>query len=118
MNSSKTNSSKMNVSNLSEMQTRVADFVARHGLETSVSFRALDLVSEVGEVAKEILKSTDYGQSELQNTPALQEELADAAFSLICIANSLDMNLDEAVGGALEKYESRLNTRGDAGSGQ
>jgi NTP pyrophosphatase (non-canonical NTP hydrolase) len=101
-----------------DIQARVAEFVARHSLEIPVAFRVLDLVSETGEVAKEILKSTDYGRTSLQNNSVLQDELADAAFALICIANSLDVNLDEAIGHALEKYESRLTTRGDAGSGQ
>ena len=100
-----------------EMQARVADFVERHGLEIPVAFRALDLVTEVGEFAKEVLKSTDYGRASLQNNAALQDELADAAFALICIANSLGIDLDEAISGALQKYESRLTARGDAGSG-
>ena len=101
-----------------EMQARVAEFVERHGLEIPVAFRALDLVAETGEFAKEVLKATDYGRQPLQNNAALQDELADSAFALICIANSLGIDLDEALNGALEKYDVRLSARGDAGSGQ
>lgn len=39
-------------------QDSVARFVEAHQLEIAVSARVLDLVSEVGEIAKEILKST------------------------------------------------------------
>jgi NTP pyrophosphatase (non-canonical NTP hydrolase) len=101
-----------------DTQARVAEFVERHGLEIPVAFRALDLMAETGEFAKEILKSTSYGRASLQNNAALQDELADTAFALICIANSLGIDLDEAVTRALQKYEIRLEVRGDAGSGE
>lgn len=39
-----------------DFQQRVGRFVAEHGLETSAETRLLDLVSEWGEVAKEILR--------------------------------------------------------------
>ncbi|MBS1249974.1 MAG: hypothetical protein MAG431_01563 [Chloroflexi bacterium] len=40
---------------LPTFHNQVADFVQKHDLETSMADRLLDLVSEVGEVAKEIL---------------------------------------------------------------
>ena len=44
-------------------QQVVAEFVSAHHLEAPPEIRVLDLVSEVGEVAKEALKGSAYGLS-------------------------------------------------------
>ena len=44
------------------LQKAVARFVETHGLQAAVQARLLDLVSEVGELAKEALKGTRYGR--------------------------------------------------------
>ncbi len=99
-------------------QETVATFVAKHHLETSVEVRVLDLVSEIGEVAKEVLKASEYGQQSFQPTAEWSGELADAFFSLICVANSTNVNLEVALAEALEKYQQRLASKGEAGSGR
>ena len=103
---------------LPDYQKTVAVFVEENRLETSVEARLLDLVSEVGELAKEVLKSTEYGHQSFQPTVAWSGELADVFFSLICLANSTGVNLEENLVEALHKYGQRLATKGDAGSGQ
>jgi NTP pyrophosphatase (non-canonical NTP hydrolase) len=103
--------------NLAEMQQQIADFVQKHKLNTTVEARVLDLVSEVGEVAKEVLKGNDYGKTDFSPTAEWSSELADAFFSLICIANSTGVDLDSALSSVLQKYEKRLAEKGDAGSG-
>ncbi len=45
------------------MQRNVRAFVERNHLECGAQSRYVDLVSEVGELGKEILKSTDYGKA-------------------------------------------------------
>ena len=52
--------------NPSSAQEVVARFVEANGMEMSPESRLLDLVSEVGEAAKAILKETDYGRTEFQ----------------------------------------------------
>jgi NTP pyrophosphatase (non-canonical NTP hydrolase) len=98
-------------------QKAVAEFVKKHRLEASVEAQLIDLLSEMGELAKEALKGSDYGKAPFTQTPAWEEELADAFFSLVCLANSTDVDLEEALGDALAKYEARLSEKGDAGSG-
>lgn len=98
-------------------QQTVADFVATNELEIAVQARLLDLVSEVGELAKETLKETDYGRDPLQPTGEWADELSDVFFSLVCIANSAGVNLELALEDAMEKYSQRLAVSGDAGSG-
>ena len=103
---------------LPAFQETVATFVAEHQLETSVEVRMLDLVSEIGEVAKEVLKASQYGHRPFQPTDTWSGELADAFFSLICVANGTGVNLEVALAEVLTKYEQRLALKGEAGSGR
>ncbi len=96
-------------------QSIVAEFCERHNLNGSVETRLLDTLSELGEVAKEVLKSTDYGSAEFKFREELKSEIGDVFFSLITLANELQISLDEALNGALQKYERRL-AKGGAGS--
>lgn len=103
---------------LPQFQQKVAAFVAQHQLEAPVEARLLDLVSEVGEVAKEVLKGSDYGRHPFEAGDEWAAELADALFSLICVANSTGVNLEAALDQVLDKYRQRLTQAGDAGSGR
>jgi NTP pyrophosphatase (non-canonical NTP hydrolase) len=98
-------------------QEAVARFVERHQLETSVEVRTLDLVSEVGELAKEVLKGTAYGREPFAPTDAWTGELGDAFFSLLCVANGTGVDLEAALQEAMAQYERRVALRGDLGSG-
>jgi NTP pyrophosphatase (non-canonical NTP hydrolase) len=97
-------------------QTETRDFIRRHSLSRTPQTHALDLVSEVGEVAKVLLEASDYGRSSLTPSPALTEELGDAFYSLIALAESLDVDLEAALERALEKYRTRLAGKGHPGS--
>jgi NTP pyrophosphatase (non-canonical NTP hydrolase) len=97
-------------------QTRSRSFLARHRLSHTPQIHALDLVSEVGEVAKALLEGSNYGESAPRSTLALEEELGDAFFSLIALAESLDVDLETALEKALAKYENRLIEKSHCGS--
>lgn len=104
--------------NLTDLQKDVLSFVSDNNLETTVETRLLDLVSEVGELSKEILKGSDYGKEEFQITSNLSDEFGDVLFSLICIANSTDVDLEKALKAALYKYRKRIEQTGQLGSGR
>ena len=99
-----------------QFQERVARFVAEHELEAGVEVRLLDLLSELGEVAKEVLKGNHYGTSELVQTEAWEEELSDVFFALICLANTTGVDLNRGLPKVLEKYALRVQSKGDPGS--
>ena len=99
-----------------EFQERVARFVDEHNLEAGVEIRLLDLLSELGEVAKEVLKGNQYGTSPLVQTPAWEEELADVFFALVCLANTTGVDLDRGLQKVLEKYAHRVQAKGHPGS--
>ncbi|MDY7076668.1 MAG: MazG-like family protein, partial [Chloroflexota bacterium] len=82
-------------------QQRVADFARRHKLLYDPSTHALDLVSEVGEVAKEVLLATDYGRREAQPRPELASELGDALYSLLALAETCGVDAGTGLDAAL-----------------
>ncbi|MBI3158088.1 MAG: MazG-like family protein [Chloroflexi bacterium] len=104
--------------NLPDYQTKVAYFISAYDLNAPPAARLLDLVSELGEIAKEALKASDYGKADFQPTPAWEEELSDAFFSLVSLANQTGVNLETGLEGVLAKYAARFADRGHPGSGR
>ena len=98
-----------------DIQERIKKFCKENSMESPVEHRVLDTMSELGEVAKEILKMSDYGRKPLKYRAELKSELGDLLYSIITIANSFDIDLEEALNMVLEKYKKRLN-KGSAGS--
>ena len=102
-----------------EEQEKVRELIRSCHLETSASVRCLDLVSEVGEVAKELLKASDYGTQQMFDlTRETEEELGDCLFSLLAMCDSLGIDAHDALEGALEKYRTRWENHGSVGSGR
>ncbi|WP_227354577.1 MazG nucleotide pyrophosphohydrolase domain-containing protein [Haladaptatus salinisoli] len=99
---------------MKEQQT-VARFLAEHELDAPPAYRLLDLASEVGELAKDANESTAYG-SNPGAVSVESDELGDALFSLLSLAESLDIDAGAALDEALAKYESRIEERGEVGS--
>ncbi|MDY6877163.1 MAG: pyridoxal-phosphate dependent enzyme [Chloroflexota bacterium] len=97
-------------------QRKVAAFARRHNLIHDLDACTLDLVSEVGEVAKEVLLATDYGQRAPQFRPQLASELGDALYSLLALVEACGVDTDSALDATLEKYEHRLTEREGPGS--
>jgi NTP pyrophosphatase (non-canonical NTP hydrolase) len=100
---------------MKDVQEKIRKFCEENNIDSSSEARVLDAMSELGEVAKEILKSSDYGKKASEATSGLAEELGDLLFSLVTIANKFDVNLEESLEIVLKKYEKRLE-RGSAGS--
>jgi NTP pyrophosphatase (non-canonical NTP hydrolase) len=100
--------SRENNRNMRNLQKRVKDFVSRNGLEYPPEHRVLDVASELGEVSKEILKMTDYGQKPLEYRPEIKTELGDLLYSVITLADFLDVDLEEALEEVMEEYEKRI----------
>lgn len=100
---------------MKKVQEKIKQFCRENNLESPAEHRLLDLISELGEVAKEVLKTTDYGRKPRQPRKEIKSELGDVFYSLITVANSLDVDLEEALELVLEKYRRRLS-KGSAGS--
>jgi NTP pyrophosphatase (non-canonical NTP hydrolase) len=102
---------------MSERRHEVAAFLDEHDLRCESAFRALDLVSEAGEIAKNAAESTNYGTS----PDALEiesDEIGDGFFSLLALADSLGIDADDALSESMAKYRTRLDETGSASSGE
>lgn len=97
-------------------QDRVAAFASEHDLEATPAFRLLDLVAEVGEVAADATESAGYG-ADPEALDVSDDEIGDALFALLLVAESLDVDAGEALEASLAKYRERIEETGDAGSG-
>jgi NTP pyrophosphatase (non-canonical NTP hydrolase) len=97
-------------------QARVAAFLAEHDLRAPPENRVLDLASEVGELAKNVNETTDYGANDGADVD--RDELGDALFCLLALADELDYDAGAALDEALDKYEARISDSGSAGSGE
>ena len=93
---------------MKETQHKVKLFCEQNNLESPIEHRVLDLVSEIGEVSKEVLKMSDYGRRKIEIREEITEELGDVFYSLITVANSLGVDLEHALELVLEKYKKRI----------
>lgn len=100
-----------------DMQNKVKKFVEEYNLSCGAAVRYIDLVSEIGELGKEILKATEYGQKDSGvNDAGGMEEMGDCIFSLLALCSEMDMEAHEALDYALEKYKRRFRKKGSIGS--
>src|SRR4051794_40136631 len=100
------------------IQDKINKFTINKCINSRVDVRIIDLTSEVGELSKEVLKGTDYGNKQFNITKDWESELGDVLFSLICIANETNANLEDCLNNVLNKYEKRFESKGNLGSGK
>lgn len=98
------------------MQNRVLSFMNQHNLNGDGVIRYIDLVSEVGELGKEFLKSSDYGTLVCRKNENMVEEIGDCLFSLFALCCTLDIDAETALNIALSKYQMRFEQKGAIGS--
>ena len=70
------------------------------------------LTEEVGELAREL--NHRFGPKKkkaTENTKDVESEMADIIFTLACLANSLDLDLDRGFKGVMGKIKSRDKDR-------
>jgi len=87
-------------------------------LQTNREIRYIDLVSEVGELGKEIIQGSNYGKNGFTITKKTQDEIGDCLFSLLALCCSLNINAEEAVKNSLLKHEKRFAEKGKISSGE
>jgi NTP pyrophosphatase (non-canonical NTP hydrolase) len=66
------------------------------------------LTEEVGELARAVMHHHGGKKPKAGEDPGdIGEEIADALFVLVCLANSLEIDLDEKFSAMMEKYRTR-----------
>ena len=95
------------------LQRKVRDFNLNRSISISRSCRILDLVSEVGEIAKiEFLEEVNKHQDLIK----WQDELGDVLYSILCLIDQLNLDAEQILTSSLEKYECRFKLNGSFGS--
>ncbi len=94
---------------LKEVQQEVDKWVSQYKLGY---FKPLEILArlteETGELAREL--NHRFGpkkKKSSENIGEIGEEIADVIFTVVSLANSLDIDLDEAFGKVMEKYYNR-----------
>ena len=98
------------------MQNTVKRFVMQNSLERNEKIWYIDLVSEIGELGKEILKETDYGKKDYALHETSVEEMYDCLFSLLALCCEMNIEAEKALTYAINKYQKRKKCKGDIGS--
>ena len=104
------------------MQNKVKEFnekiMVAHEETMPVSARLLDIESEIGELAKEYLKATNYGTTNFGLSLDFEEEFGDVLYALLSLANETGIDCEKSLNVVLNKLESRLKKKNDIGSGR
>ncbi len=100
---------------IQEMQKKVDDWIKKN-TRTQTYWKPLSMMArlteEVGELAREI--NHRYGEKTKkanEKEKEISSEIADILYILVCIANSMEIDLEDAFNKVLEKYEKRDKNR-------
>jgi len=99
-----------------QSQDIVRAFIEENRMTASAEARLLDMMSELGEVAKEVLRASRYGQGPATVSEAMKEELGDLLFSVLAFAAENGIDAERQLALANEKYRRRLAAKGTPGS--
>lgn len=102
-----------NPKTMKEMQTDVDKYISqfKEGYFSPLAMLAR-MTEELGELSREV--NHHYGEKPKKSTEgekAIEEELGDMLFVLICFANSLNIDLEEAHNRVMEKFSTRDKDR-------
>jgi len=95
------------------MQQEVDEYISqfKEGYFSPLAMLAR-MTEELGELAREV--NHYYGEKpkkETEETRTMEQEMGDLLFVLICFANSLQIDLDEAFTLVMEKFQTRDKDR-------
>jgi NTP pyrophosphatase (non-canonical NTP hydrolase) len=102
-----------NEKSMHQLQSEVDEYISqfKEGYFSPLAMMAR-LTEELGELAREI--NHYYGEKPKKNTEkekTVEEELGDVLFVLICLANSLNISLEEAHDRVMHKFNTRDKDR-------
>lgn len=101
---------------MNNIQSKALQMAKDYGLDADAMTRFADLVSELGELGKELVKSTSYGKEPLKANDAIKMELGDVIFALALLANETGLDIEECFEKTYEKCRQRFETKGHIGS--
>lgn len=101
------------------MQNSVRNFNEKNKKkDMTIGARFLDIQSELGELAKEYLKSTAYDTKKFVLTKDFKMEFGDVIYSMLSLANEVGLSSQECLDMVLKKYQLRIDKNNSFGSGR
>ena len=103
------------------MQQKVKNFNQKmpcHKQPMPTWARVADIQSEVGELSKEVLKASKYGVKPFELNDNFVMEFGDCLYSLLSLANELNIDAEQALDKVLQKYQKRITDNQNMGSGR
>ena len=103
------------------MQEKVREFnnnMPCHKKPMPTWARVADIQSELGELNKEVLKASKYGTEEFELNEEFIMEFGDCLYSLMSLANELNIDANKALDKVLSKYKKRIDSNNSMGSGR
>ncbi len=98
----------MEKKSLRQIQDKVNDWILEHGGYWPPLAMLSAVIEEIGELAREINHLEGYKPKKPKKRESdLGEELADLLFSIICIANHYNIDLNEKIYYIMKKYSKR-----------
>ncbi|TYS58229.1 nucleotide pyrophosphohydrolase [Sutcliffiella horikoshii] len=103
----------MNEKTMQEMQKEVDNYISqfKEGYFSPLAMLAR-MTEELGELSREV--NHYYGEKPKKSTEkenTVEEELGDMLFVMICFANSLNIDLQDAHDRVMEKFQTRDKDR-------
>ena len=101
------------------MQNKVSEFNKNRKVHLEpmpVYARILDIQSEMGELAKEYLKHSSYGTKDFNLKEDFIMEFGDVLYSLLSLAEELEIDAEMCLKLALNKYQERIEKNNSMGS--
>ena len=102
------------MADLKQLQHDVDEFIQEFGGYWSPLSMLASIMEELGEISREINALEKFKPRKDPNIDPrgkLPEEIGDCLFSLICLANSYQIDLDSALKSVVEKYRKRDSGR-------
>jgi len=90
-------------------QKRVSRFVAAQQFQEAIPDHLRDLASVVNDLANAYLEASDYGKRDFLPTDDWLENMGDAYYLLICLANQTHVDLERALDVVFNKRQQRLD---------
>ncbi|MBQ8088760.1 MAG: nucleotide pyrophosphohydrolase [Clostridia bacterium] len=97
------------------MMNKVEEMIDSFHLSCGAEARYIDLVSEIGELGKELLKGSKYHSQPFVLPTSANEEMGDCLFSLLALCAELQIDPEEALDAAIAKYRRRFQSNGSIG---
>jgi len=97
---------------LDELAMKVNDFIQTQGGYWEPVWMLAALTEELGELSKSLqvfhnIRDKSISTRSSETFSKVEEECGDILFALLCLTNSLDINLEKTLLNTLKKYKQR-----------